>query len=310
MTTSINLVDKPVHKKKVFLTLSRRRMLLEYMLLLPAFITVTGIIIYPIGLNILMSFQKVSLGKRPSEFLGLSNYIKMIQDQQFTDALVVTLIFTVFGITGQYLIGLITALVLNQNFHGRTLARMLIVLPWAVPGVVASIVLAWMFDYSYGIVNYFIKATGLVVESIPWLAHATFSPIAVIFALIWKGYPFITLMILAGLQSIPEELYDAAKVDGAGWLHRFKYITMPALSSVNTIAIILNAVWLFREFAIPYVMTGGGPARATQTIGIMIYQTAFEEFNFGYASAIGVFTLLVSIIFSVVIFKRQKGFYQ
>jgi multiple sugar transport system permease protein len=206
-----------------------------------------------------------------------------------------------------YLIGLWTAWLLNHTFRGRRLARLLITIPWAIPLVVATNIFWWMFDKTYGIVNYGLAWTGLVDKPIDWLLNPTAALFAVCLTTIWKGYPFFTIMLLAALQAIPADLYDAARVDGASTWDEFRTITLPAIRSVTAIVLLIQSLWVFREFTVIFILTGGGPAGATRTLAIWTYTEAFGNFNMGFAAAIGVLTLLVSVIASVVFVRMSRS---
>lgn len=279
-------------------------------LLLPAFITVLFIIVYPIILTIQYSVRDFKLGFTNQEFIGAANYIKMFSDSDFWKALGFSALFTVVSTTIIILIGLGTALLLNRKFLGRAVARVMIVLPWAVPAVISSLIWIWMLDTTYGVINFFLLKLGLIHAPIAWLATRTTSIISLILVMVWKGYPFVTLTILAGLQSIPTEFYEVAKIEGGNAWQQFRMITLPAINQIIRIVIVLTGVWVFREFDTIYVLTAGGPAKATTTLGLMIYKVAFKEFDFGYASAIGILSLLICMLFSLAfLFLRRKRFW-
>jgi multiple sugar transport system permease protein len=164
-----------------------------------------------------------------------------------------------------------------------------------------------MFDKTYGIVNYALAWTGLVDKPIDWLLNPTAALFAVCLTTIWKGYPFFTIMLLAALQAIPADLYDAARVDGASTWDEFRTITLPAIRSVTAIVLLIQSLWVFREFTVIFILTGGGPAGATRTLAIWTYTEAFGNFNMGFAAAIGVLTLLVSVIASVVFVRMSRS---
>jgi multiple sugar transport system permease protein len=291
----------------------QKQNLLAYLFLTPATLTVLVIIIYPLYVALDLSFRKVrmfQLDMRHTTPISIANYSKMFHSPYFWNSLRVTLAYTVVGVAGALILGMITALLLNKDFRGRQVARLAILLPWAIPGVVATIIATWLFDSSYGVINYILQSLGIISSNVAWLTRARTAFAAVSATTIWKSYPFFTLMLLAGLQAIPKELNEAAVVDGANAYQRFAYITLPALRHVIVIATILNGLWIFKQFEIIYVMTGGGPARATETLAIQIYQEAFKFFNMGYASAIGIFTLLAAMVgVSAMLRLSAKEFY-
>jgi multiple sugar transport system permease protein len=208
----------------------------------------------------------------------------------------VTLIYLAGTIVPAFAIGLVTALLLNRAFPGRRWLRSLILLPWAVPGVIVSIVFLWLLDGSFGLVNAWLRHAGLLATDLAWFADDRTALAAVIVPSVWKAYPFFTLTLLAALQAIPASLYEAAEVDGAGRWSTFRYITWPGLRASAALAIILNTLWALREFDIIYLTTGGGPDRATETLAVRIYQEAFSFFRLGVASALGVLTMGLAVI--------------
>ena len=177
-------------------------------------------------------------------------------------------------------------------------------LPWAVPGVMVSIVFLWLFDASFGVVNYALRSLGLIAVDVAWYTNESTALIAVIVPTIWKAYPFFTLTLLAALQSIPADLYEAAGVDGASARQRFANITWPGIRGPAVLALILNGLWAFREFDIIFAATGGGPAKATETLGIRAYNEAFGYFYMGRAAVIGVLMLAIAFVF-VLVARRE-----
>jgi multiple sugar transport system permease protein len=195
-------------------------------------------------------------------------------------------------------IGLGTALLVNQQFRGRSLARLLVALPWAVPEVVAAVIWAWMFDNSFGILNWLLINLHLVGAPVQFLSQPASAFLSVGVVMIWKGYPFMSIMLLAGLQSIPEEQYQAAKVDGASAWSRFLYITLPGLAPVIGVTVIMTTLWVFRDFSVIYVLTQGGPVGATSTLSILTWEQSFAFFRMGHGAAVGVVTMVLCVIIS------------
>ena len=283
------------------------RHIFAYLLLLPAVLLTAAIIVYPILSAIDLSFQEIKIAKlgRSRAPWTLANYEELFQSPEFYQAIWVTITLVATVTILSYVIGLATAIMVNQRFAGRKLARILVAVPWAVPSVMAAIIWWWLFDSSFGLINWALVRSGLSGEMIPWLSTPGAATFVIVVVMVWKGYPFISVIMLAGLQSIPLELYDAAKVDGANAWNRFRFITLPGLRSVRGIALILIMLWVFRDFPIIYILTGGGPQRTTQTLAIMTYQEAFQFHDFGYAAAIGVVTLVISIIASWFMVRRS-----
>jgi multiple sugar transport system permease protein len=279
-----------------------------YLLLAPAIVTLAVVVLYPVLTGIDISFRKVDIYTpgAPRGPLTLANYVRLFQTPGFLQAVRVSLAYVVISIGFALVIGFGTALLLNQRFRGRTVARMLAVMPWAIPPVVAVNIWWWILDPSYGLLNWVLLRLGLIAQPVNWITQPGPALAAVSMVTVWKGYPFFVVMLLAGLQAIPQDLYDAAAVDGAGVFGAFRHVTLPALRGVTALATLLSVLWVFREFTIIWVLTGGGPIRATETLAIMTYREAFANFRMGFAAAIGVVTLLVSTAISI-FFIRQAG---
>jgi multiple sugar transport system permease protein len=290
-------------------TLARRERRFAYALLAPAVVAVAALIAYPMYLIFATSFREgkslnfLALGKRP---FGLGNYRDVLFDGATWHNVYVSAVYTIGSIAPAFVIGLGTALLLNRVFPLRRWLRSLMLLPWAVPGVMVSIMFLWMFDASFGVVNYALRTLGLVTTDIAWYTTESTALFAVIVPTIWKSYPFFTLTLLAAMQSIPVNLYEAAKVDGAGAWARFWQITWPGIRGPATLALVLNGLWAFREFDIIYATTAGGPAQATETLGLRAYNEAFSFFYMGRASVVGVLMLAIAVLFVFVARKQLR----
>jgi len=274
--------------------------LLPYLLLLPALVPVALIIYYPLSETILASLYHsvgLKLGKE-STFVGLSNYRMIIGDKDFLEGTWLMFTYAMGSVFGAYILGLMTALVLNVKFKGRTLVRTLIIFPWAVPTVVVVIVWLWMFNTDFGVLNYLLSRLHFIKHNLRWLSNPSLAMLAVILTTVWKGYPIATLMLLAGLQTVPRKLYEAADIDGANKVQKFLFITFPALSAVNSILLILLLIWGMGKLVFILLMTQGGPAGSTETLPMKIYLQAFRYFHLGEAAVIGVLVLCVSLILS------------
>jgi multiple sugar transport system permease protein len=290
-----------------------RSRLYAFALLTPAVIVVLLIIVYPLFMAAQMSFFDVQIFRADRGFTGepgFYNYSYMFDTPAFWRALRITLYYVAFGVVGSFGLGLFTATLLNQPFPGRGLARILVVLPWPIPGVVAATVFMWMFNSSFGVVNYLLLRLNIVDTPVQWFTQSVPALVAVIAATVWKGYPFFTISLLAGMQSIPKELYEAARVDGASAVEQFRFITIPALRPIIGIALVISTLWQFRVFDVIFVMTGGGPSGATETLAIQIYREAFQYFQMSYAAAVGMVTLTLSVIATVFYLRfTSKSFY-
>jgi multiple sugar transport system permease protein len=307
MSTS-NQVLQPAARAAGWLRSLRGPAAFAYLLLAPAVLTLAIVVLYPVITGIDISFRRVEIysPSAPRGPLTLANYVRLFEAPAFWQAMRVSIAYVIISISFALLIGFGTALLLNQRFRGRTLARTLAVLPWAVPPVVAVNIWWWILDPSYGLLNWILLQLGVIAQPVNWITQTGPALASVSLVTIWKGYPFFTVMLLAGLQAIPQDLYDAVAVDGAGRVGTFRHITLPALRGVLSLATLLSVLWVFREFTIIWVLTGGGPIRATETLAIMTYREAFANFRMGFAAAIGMVTLVISIVASI-FFIRQAG---
>ena len=275
---------------------------------MPAAVFCIALVAYPLARTVWLSVHNGTLTRprRMNEFVGAQHYLDLMRDQHFSMALVVMLVYAAAVTALAYGIGLSAALLLNERTRTTRISRTLLTLPWAVPGVVAGFVFVWMFDASYGVMNYVLTKLHLLGGPALWLLRPASAMVVVILAAVWKTVPFNMLTHLAGLQAIPQELREAARVDGANGWQEFRYITWPALAHVRTVTILLTTLHAFREFGQIYVITGGGPARATETLSVQIYIESFSYFKFGYASALGVVLLIISLVFTVATVRSQR----
>ena len=269
-----------------------------YVLILPTVIGILLVDVYPLLFNVWISFQERKMSSAATPFIGLRNYQRILADPEVWNAIRVSLIFTFGSVLLSFLIGFGLALLLNKRFPGRGAVRSVFIVPWAVPAFVAALVWSWMFNDQFGILSSLARALG----SRPpvWLGQdlALWSLIGV---MVWKSFPFQLVVLLAGLQAIPKEQYEAAEVDGANVFQRFRSITVPLIRPVAMIGILLAAVNAFHYFTIPWILTRGGPSGATNVIPIATYNIAFIAGDFGYAAAAAVlmfvFILLMSSLY-------------
>jgi multiple sugar transport system permease protein len=201
--------------------------------------------------------------------------------------------FTIIVVAFHLGLGLLLSLLLNREFRGKLLFRVILLLPWLFPESVIALLFKWIFNPIYGIFNAFLMNIGLISEPRSWLGNSKYAMAAVIFVCIWKGYPMIMMMLLAGLQSIPRDFYEAAKIDGAGRLQSLRYITLPSVKHVVVITLLLDTIWWFKHYTLVWVLTGGGPGNDTSLVSIGIYKESFEFFEFGKAAAMSVVVFLI-----------------
>jgi multiple sugar transport system permease protein len=262
-----------------------RENLLAYLFLLPALLAIVLVLFYPIISLLVTSFYSNPTITRPSQFIGLKNYLSVLNDPIFPTAVRNTFIWT-FGVTvGQVLLGIYFALILHQRFPGRWLARVLVIVPWVLPGIVVAVTWRFMYSQDFGLINLVLRSIGLDQLAHAWLGDTQTAMVAVIIVGIWKGFGFYALMFLAGMQTIPVELYEAARIDGANDRHQLRYITLPLLRPIMITSTVLGLIWTSNYFDAIFVMTGGGPARSTETLPMFIYNTGFSFYRIEEAMA-------------------------
>jgi len=285
-----------------------RRLLVGYAYLVPAALCLIGTVVVPIGMAIHMSLYNDVLYKpRDYHFIWLGNYARLAQDPVFWLTLWNSVVW-VFGSVGfQFVAGFAAALVLHESFVGRSLARTVILLPWVIPGVVVGLLWEWLYQPNYGVINDILIRLDLLHDRVAWLSNPDLAMPAVVFTNVWRGIPFFAIMLLAGLQAIPGELYEAARVDGAGVLARFWHITLPLLRPIIVVATATRIIWTFNYADLIFVMTNGGPANATQITSTYTLLQAYSNLDFGYAAALSVVLLVVLLVFTAVFLRVTRG---
>lgn len=287
-------------------TMDRQERRFALALLLPALVTTALLVVYPMYLVVSLSLREgksMNFLDSTGQVLGFGHYADVLGDPGTWASALTTLVYTAGSMLPAFLMGLGLALLLNERFPGRRLFRGLVLLPWAVPGVLVSVLFLWLLDSSYGVANALLRDAGLIATDIAWFTDERTALLAVIIPTIWKSFPFFTLTILAALQAVPAELYEAARVDGADGWQRFRYVTWPGVRGPAILALVLNTLWAFREFDIIFATTGGGPSRSTETLGIRAYQEAFSYFEIGRACVLGIVMLCIALL--VVVAARQ-----
>ncbi len=282
------------------------RQVMPLALLSPAVLVTLAIVFFPMIQTAWMSLHNYVLF-RPKNFdwVGLQNYFAIFQDEVFWISLRQTALWIIITVPAQALLGLVTALLLNQSFPWRPVARALIIIPWALPSVVIALMWAWIYDSNYGILNDLLLRIGILETSIPWLANPDTALYAIILTLTWQGFPFFAVMILAGLQSIPRSYYEAASLDGASPLRQFWHITLPGISGVLFTAVLLRTIWVANSMDVIFVMTGGGPGYSTYTLPLYSFLEARTNLNYGYGSALAMTFTLMLLGLVVVYMKRS-----
>lgn len=263
------------------------------------------LVLYPLINGIAVSFFNTNLINR-WEFVGVDNFVSALTNARVWSSMLTTAIYTFGVVAGNLVVGISLALLLNTALKARAWFRAILILPWLFPDVVVALVFKWIVNPVYGPLNHILNLLGYGGPPIQWLDTPTGALMSIILASIWKGYPLVMVMVLAGLQSIPQDRYEAAALDGAGKIRSFWHITLPGLRPVLLIVIILETVWYFKQFTIPWVMTAGGPVGATRLVSLDIYQTAFQSFQFGRAAAIAVVVFVLCLVLSSVYRKMIK----
>lgn len=264
-------------------------------LMLPAFAVLVAFLVYPLFKVVDLSFRvgsTVNFLRIHEQPYGLDNYVRLLTSRAFWASVKVSGLYVAGSLAVAFVVGLWTALLLNNKMPARRWVRTIILLPWAVPGIVAAIIFTWMFDGSYGFINAVLRATSISNADTAWLMNGSTALWAVIMPTAWKAYPLITLTILAALQTIPDDLYEAASIDGANRSQLFRYITWPGIKSAALVSLVISALWISMDVDIIFGATGGGPANATATLPLFIYDEAFQFFRMGVASAGGVIMML------------------
>ena len=280
---------------------------LPYVLLSPAVLATLALVFFPMAQAMVTSlYHRILWKPRDVRFIGLDNYLAIAQDEVAWSSLGRTLLWIGLTVPLQLALGLATALLLNRSFAWRGLARALILIPWALPSVVIALMWSWMYQPQVGLFNDLLLRLGLVGSALPWLAQPGTALYAIIVALVWQGFPFFAIMILAGLQTIPASLYEAAAVDGATPWQQFREVTLPGLKGVLVTAVMLRLIWVANSIDVILVMTGGGPGYATHTLPLYAFKRTYGSMDFGYGTALAcTFSLL--LLGLIVLYLRRAG---
>jgi len=285
-----------------------RKRLVGYSYLVPAALCMLATVVVPIGLAIKMSLYNDVLYKpKDYRFIGLGNYLRLIDDPVFWLSLWNSVVWVFGSVVLQFIAGFAAALLLHQAFRGRALVRTLTLLPWIIPGVVVGLIWEWLYQPNYGVINDLLLKAGWMQDRVAWLSSPDLAMGAVVFTNVWRGIPFFAIMLLAGLQAIPDELYEAAHVDGAGVVSRFWHITIPLLRPIIVVATATRIIWTFNYADLIFVMTGGGPANATQITSTYTLMQAYANLDFGYAATLSIVLLIVMMTFTVLYLRLTRG---
>jgi multiple sugar transport system permease protein len=281
--------------------LKQQRARFAYYLILPSVILITLLNAVPLVEGVIVSLQKQNMIRpNPTAFVGFKHYYRaLFEEEIFWSTVGRTVVWTTGSVVGGYIVALALALLLNREMHGRGFFRALFLIPWVIPDVATALLWKWLYADEYGVINHLLRTWGLITRPIQWLADPNMAMASVIMVQVWKLTPVMFIVLLAALQNVPKELHEAAELDGAGPIQRFRYVTFPVIRPTSVIITLLASIWTFQAFDIVYLLTGGGPADATEILPTLIYQKAFWASDIGYAAAIGMLMLVCLVILSV-----------
>ena len=272
----------------------------------PIFLLLVIMFGYPLIKSIVMAFQNYKLGNANVYFNDFANFQKMFGDKDFPLLLKNSIVYVIVSVFGQFIGGLILALCLRDKFKGRGIYQSIVFLPWAFSAFVVGLVFRWSFNGEYGVVNDVLMKLGIIKKGIAWLGTPGLSLVVVILAMIWIGIPFFGIMILAALQSIPDEIYEAADMDGCGMFRKFFSLTLPYIKPTVIMTILLRTIWIFNSFDLVVIVTQGGPVNYSQTLPSYMYTKAFSGYDFGLAGAFGVLLMVILGVYAVLFLKLSN----
>ena len=301
------ILNPPTRSGRLRETLRQmRRNWSAYLFLAPGMIHFVIFTLFAVGFAFYISFHEWNIVEPEKPFVGLENYARLLEDKRFHRAVLNTLTFMV-GVPLNLSFALAVALLLNTKVRGQAIYRTMFYLPTVTPLVVSAIIWKWVYQGDYGLLNYYLLKLGIIQEKIYWLANPDLALPALILMGIWAGTGGPMVIYLAGLQSIPEEMYDSAKVDGANAWQRLLYITIPLLRPTTFFLVITSVIGTFQIFTEVYIMTNGGPLNRTTTIGYYLYTNAFKEFDMGYATAMAFVLFAMIFVFTLIQWKYTRG---
>ena len=275
-------------------------------MLSPAFILLSVVVLYPVSELLFTSlrFHHLAQPWLGTPFIGVANFSRAFADERFRESLLTTALYAAITVPGAVVVGLGLALLANQPFKVKWPVRLGLLLPWALPLVFAGLIFRWFFEYNQGLVNNTLVWLG--IGAVPWLTSPGYAMVATSIAIIWKTSSFVALVLLAGLQTIPRSLYEAAEIDGAHRWQQFTMITLPMLRPAIMVALIFRTITAIQTFDIPYAMTNGGPGHSTETLAMYIHQTTIDFLDIGYGSALAVLMFLISAMFTSVYLRYTR----
>jgi len=271
---------------------------------LPAVLTIACVMIFPLIYTFLLSFNKSDLYTEAWEFVGLAQYAELFGNSEFISSIFHTFVWTTSSVVLQFVVGFMAAVFINQNFvKFKWLIRIVLMIPWVLPSVISVNIWKWLYHPDFGYINHFLEMIGVISSPINWVADERYAMLSAVIVNVWKMFPLVMLMIEASLQSVPGELKDAAKVDGATGIREFFTVTVPHVASTSYTLVLLLIIWTLNAFTFIFVLTGGGPANSTQVLSMFIYKQAFQNYNFGVAGAASVVLFIITAVLSIIYMK-------
>ena len=284
----------------------RSKKLLPWKLLFPCVLIILVVFLFPVLYSLAMSFNQVDISNQEWTFVGLQNFANLLKDSYFLKSVVITGKFTLFTVFFEMVMGTLMAVFLNKSFSGRGFVRGIMILPWALPTVVNALMWKWIFNANYGVLNALLTQIGIIDSYKAWLADPHSALYCMLFANIWKETPYVVLLVLAGLQSIPADMYESARVDGCSGVKAFFKITIPMIKHILLILIITKTIWSIQTYDLVAIMTRGGPANATQLISYYVQKMTFKFFDFGTGAAMSYVIMLITFILSILYIKTMS----
>lgn len=271
--------------------------------ILPTFLIILGLLLYPMINTFLLSLGLTEGG------LTFEYYREIVSSNWFGRVIRNSVVWVAVGAFLQITVGFVLALLLNTKIPGKKYLRGLFLLPWITPAIVVALVFKWMYNPQFGIINHTLLQAGLIDSAVEWLSNPDLALFALIIAGLWKRFPFVMIMLLAGLQDVDDDLQNAAIIDGAPYLARLRHVTLPQLMPVLKIVVLLSVIWCFNQFAIIYAATGGGPIGSTMIFPVKVYELGFDQLNFGLATSLSVFMFGIMVVFMIVYMRvlRSQG---
>lgn len=288
------------------MTREQKKQGFAYLLIAPVMIYLIIFMLYPFFWAVWTSLTNKAIGAG-GDFVGLKNFANLLADRVFRTAVVNTCVYTVAAVAGKFIVGMVMALTLNARIPAKNVSRVLMLVPWTIPTLVSALTWKWMYSDTGGLLNYLLMSTGITSKVTPWLYSTSLAMPSIIVANIWRGSPFIGISVLAGLQTIEADLYEAAQIDGAGPTRVFFAITLPLIKPVLILSTLITSIWTFNDFEIVWLLTGGGPANSTQILSTYGYMVGFMNLNISKATASSIIAVPVMLLVITLVFRSMRS---